>query len=196
MLKFRARTPELRGRPCFQKKFNPACSSEDRVKALADAFEARPDPLPDPSPPLNTLEQRQVGFQLPVHSVRWSGQSPPTSSIPISLDRSHPSSGCHDPSSKVRLASLSRTGSTKRLAPTRSHCERNPTPPPPIPPPSFRSRRALLTGVVGLFSRRTTGTNSLCRTSAGLARPRHIYHNNSAATLEEVVDHLLESSTA
>ena len=53
--------------------------------------------------------------------------------------------------------------------------------------------RALLTGFVGgLPRRRTIGTSSTCPALRGISQTAPYFHNNSAATLEEVVDHYIE----
>ena len=52
--------------------------------------------------------------------------------------------------------------------------------------------RALLTGSSAAPAPRTTGTSSTCPALRGISKTAPYFHNNSAATLEEVVDHYIE----
>ena len=61
------------------------------------------------------------------------------------------------------------------------------------PPDELRSRPRAADGVRRRRRRRrTTGTSSTCPAFAGISKTAPYFHNNSAATLEEVVDHYIE----
>jgi cytochrome c peroxidase len=169
--------------------FQMTLFSSPGVRDLADAIDAGTSPLPDPDPPLTALEQEGKAVfdrgcaqchggprqtTSPVHIVRYHNI---VTQCPRPVDPLGRWSFAPCPSRlarNTRLYQVTKTdGTTIRL-------------------PSSDPGRALLTGfVVGptpFDDWNKFDTPSL----RGISRTAPYFHNNSAATLEDVVDHYFE----
>lgn len=163
--------------------------SNPRVRELADAIDAGADPLPDPDGPLSDLEQQ--GKAVFGRACAQCHGGPGQSTTPVPIVRYHGIfTQCPRPvdplgrwnfapcparlARNTRLYEVTRVdGVTLRL-------------------PSSDPGRALLTGFV-------TGPNPFDDWNKfdvpgmrGISRTAPYFHSNSAATLEEVVDHYIE----
>ena len=163
--------------------------SNPRVRELADAIDAGIDPLPDPDGPLTELEQQgKAVFQRACTQCHGgAGQS----TTPVPIVRYHgiltqcprpvdPLGRWNFAPCPARLARNTRLYEV--LMPSGAR----------IRLPSSDPGRALLTGFV-------TGPNPTDDWNKfdvpgmrGISRTAPYFHNNSAATLEEVVDHYIE----
>jgi len=191
-----------------------------RVRALSDAIREGMSPLPDPDPPLNELETqgKAVFVRACAQCHGGAGQSTPqapvvrfhsiVSQCPRPVDAAVPArfafAACPD-----RLARNARTYEITLSVPTPcpapgdrvTPCPQSPAPGVPAPPLPAGSKvrrtssdpgRALLTGYVG----GPTGLDDWDKMDVpglrGISKTAPYFHNNSAATLEEVVDHYIE----
>ena len=168
-----------------------SCSRIERVRALSDAVREGTPPLPDPDGPLNPLEQAgQGGVRARLRAVpRRPGQSTPQPPVVRFHDIS---SQCPRPVDTVTPARFDFTPCPPRLArnagPTRSRCRTGRG-----SADKLGSRSRPVDRLRGSDRpRRTTGTSWTCPDSAGIRNTAPYFHNNSAATLEDVVDHYTE----
>src|SRR5690606_21165835 len=165
--------------------------TSQRVRRLAEAVAAGTTPLPDADPPLNVLErQGKVVFDRAcAHCHGGPGQSTPevlpvrfhdiVTQCPRPVDTVNPARFAFKPC-PARLARNARTyeitladGTTQRRT-------------------SSDPGRALLTGFVG-GPAAADDWNKLDITGLyGISKTAPYFHNNSADTLEEVVDHYIE----
>ena len=163
-----------------------------RVRALADAVRTGA-PLPDPDPPLNELEtQGKVVFERACGQCHGGpGQS--TGQVPVV--RFHDiSTQCPRPVDTVSPPRFT-------FAPCPDRLQRNARTYEITQPNGSKIRRtssdpgrALLTGVAGfgLAAPQDDWNKFDIPGLRGLRRTAPYFHNNSAATLEEVVDHYAE----
>jgi cytochrome c peroxidase len=160
-----------------------------RVRALADALEAGVEPLPDPDPPLTTLEQqgKEVFTRACAHCHGGPGQS--TTIEPIV--RYHGIfTQCPrpvDPQGRWAFAPC-----PPRLARNTRLYEVTQANGVTIRLPSSDPGRALLTGFVLGPSPLDDWNKFDTPGMRGISQTAPYFHNNSAATLEEVVDHYIE----
>jgi cytochrome c peroxidase len=165
--------------------------TNSRVRALAGAVDASTFPLPDPDPPLTALEQqgKQVFVRACAHCHGGAGQS--TTTPP--LVRFHDIfTQCPRPVDTVVPARfvfaacpprLARNARTYEIAlPNGTRIRRTSSDP----------GRALLTGVVGGPPALDDWNKLDVPGLRGIRRTAPYFHNNSAATLDEVVDHYIE----
>ena len=163
--------------------------SNPRVRELADAIDAGTDPLPDPDGPLTELEQQgKAVFQ---RACAQCHGGPGQSTTPAPFVRYHGIlSQCPrpvDPLGRWNFAPCpARLARNTRLYEIQLPSGAR------IRMPSSDPGRALLTGFV-------TGVNPFDDWNKfdvpgmrGISRTAPYFHNNSAATLEEVVDHYIE----
>ena len=194
--------------------FQRVLFTNNRVRALSDAVTAGDTPLPDPDPPLTELEEQgkavfvrggpgQSTTQAPVvrfHDIFTQCPRPVDTAIPARFAFA----SCPD-----RLARNARTYEITLSVPTPcppppgrvTPCPLPPAPgllAPPLPAGAKLRRtsadpgRALLTGFVG-GAAPTDDWNKLDIPGLrGLRNTAPYFHNNSASTLEEVVDHYIE----
>lgn len=172
------------------KTFQFTLFSSPRVRNLADAIDAGEAPLPDPDPALNELEQE--GKAVFGRSCAQCHGGPRQSTTPFPIVRYHSiASQCPRPVDPLgrwafKACPPSLTARTVRwYRVTRPNGTT-------IDLPSSDPARALLTGfVVGptpFDDWNKFDTPGL----RGISRTAPYFHNNSAATLEEVVDHYIE----
>lgn len=172
--------------------FQQVLFTNPRVRALSDALDAGIVTLPDPDPPLTELEQqgKAVFARACAHCHGGSGQS--TTQPPVVARYHDISTQCPRPVDSVVPARFA-------FAPCPSRLNRNARTYEITLPNGTKTRRtssdpgrALLTGVVGgppaLDDWNKLDVNGL----RGIAATAPYFHNNSAATLEEVVDHYIE----
>jgi cytochrome c peroxidase len=199
--------------------FQRVLFTNHRVRALSDAVRAGVTPLPDPDPPLTVLEaQGKVVFARACSQCHGGpGQSnaqapvvrfhPISTQCPRPVDTAVPArfafAACPD-----RLARNARTYEITLTVPTAcpppgdrvTACPLPPapgTPAPPLPAGSKVRRttsdpgRALLTGFVGGLPGQDDWEKFDVPGLRGISKTAPYFANNSAATLEDVVDHYI-----
>jgi hypothetical protein len=162
-----------------------------RVRALADAVRANAPALPDPDPPLNALERAgKVVFERACSQCHGGpGQSTPQAPVVRFHDIS---SQCPRPVDTVTPARFSFAPCPTRLdrnARTYEFTQANGS---KIRRTSSDPGRALLTGFVGGPPGQDDWNKFDIPGLRGISETAPYFHNNSAATLEEVVDHYIE----
>ena len=162
-----------------------------RVRALADAIEAGTTPLPDPDPPLTELEEqgKAVFTRACTQCHGGPGQSTPAPGINryTSISSQCPRPVDPAPSARFvfapcppRLARNARIYEITQFDGTKTRRA------------SSDPGRALLTGFVGGPAPRDDWNKFDTPGLRGISQTAPYFHNNSAATLEEVVDHYIE----
>jgi cytochrome c peroxidase len=200
--------------------FQRVLFTNQRVRALADALREGTTPVPDPDPPLTELEaQGKVVFARACAQCH-GGPSQSTPQAPVV--RFHPiATQCPRPVDAAvparfafaacpdRLARNARTYEITLSVPTPcpapgdrvTPCPLPPTPGAPAPPLPVGAKvrrsssdpgRALLTGYVGGLPGLDDWEKLDVPGLRGISKTAPYFHNNSAATLEEVVDHYIE----
>jgi cytochrome c peroxidase len=171
--------------------FQSVLFTNERVKALADAIQAGTSPLPNPDPPLNSLEQQgKVVFERACAQCHGGpGQS--TGQRPVV--RYHDiSSQCPRPVDTVTPARFAYAPCPARLARNARTYEITQPNGTKLRRTSSDPGRALLTGFVGGVPAQDDWNKLDMPGLRGISRTAPYFHNNSAATLEEVVDHYIE----
>jgi cytochrome c peroxidase len=161
------------------------------VRALSDAVRAGTSPLPDPDPPLNELEEQgKVVFQ---RACAQCHGGPGQSSAQIPVVRFHDiASQCPRPvdtASPARFSFAACPPQLARNARTYQITLANGT---TIRRTSSDPGRALLTGFVGGVPAQDDWNKLDVPGLHGISGTAPYFHNNSAATLEDVVDHYIE----
>jgi len=165
--------------------------SSPRVRALSDAIRTGATSPPDADPPLNLLQQQgKVVFTRACGQCHGgAGQSTPLAPVIRYHDIS---SECPRPVDTVTPARWNFTPCPARLARNVNTYEIT------LPDGSVVRRassdpgRALLTGFVGGLPARDDWNKFDIPSVRGISRTAPYFHNNSAATLEEVVRHYVE----
>ena len=184
--------------------FQRVLFTTERVRALADAVRQGTDPLPDPDRRLTALElQGKVVFERACAQCHGGpGQSTPQATLnnpPAPVIRFHSiSSQCPrpvDPGGRFVFAQcspqLARNARTYAIALSID----TPTPAGVLPAGTIVRRtssdpgRALLTGFVGGAAPRDDWEKFDVPGLRGISKTAPYFHNNSAATLEEMLDH-------
>jgi cytochrome c peroxidase len=190
------------------------------VRALAGAVAAGETPLPDPDPPLNELEEQGKVVFVRACAQCHGGASQSTPQPPVV--RYHPiASQCPRPVDAVtparfnfaacpdRLTRNARTYEITLSVPTPcpppagrvTPCPPSPAPGVPAPPLPAGAKvrrttsdpgRALLTGFVGGLPGLEDWEHFDVPSLRGISQTAPYFHNNSADTLEAVVDHYIE----
>jgi cytochrome c peroxidase len=200
--------------------FQRVLFTNHRVRALSDAITAGDSPLPDPDPSLNELEEQgkvvfvracaqchggpgQSTTQAPVvrfHDIFTQCPRPVDTAVPARFAFA----ACPD-----RLARNARTYEITLSVPTPcppppgrvTPCPLSPAPGVPAPPlpagakvrrTSSDPGRALLTGFLGGAAPTDDWNKFDIPGLRGIRKTAPYFHNNSAGTLEEVVDHYIE----
>ena len=159
-----------------------------RVRALADAIRENTTPLPDPDPPLNTLEQD--GKVVFVRACTQCHGGPSLSNAQAPAIRFHDiASQCPRPVDTVTPARFAYVPCPPRLARNARTYEITLANATKVRRTSSDPGRALLTGFVGGPAPLDDWNKFDMPTLRGMGKTAPYFHNNSAATLEEVVDH-------
>jgi cytochrome c peroxidase len=163
-----------------------------RVRALADAVDAGTFPLPDPDPPLTELEQqgKAVFTRACAHCHGGPGQS--TTVPPVVLRYHDISTQCPRPVDTMAPARFAFAPCPQRLARNAQTYEITLADGTRIRRTSSDPGRALLTGFVGGPAARDDWSKFDVPGLRGISNTAPYFHNNSAMTLEEVVDHYIE----
>jgi len=176
--------------------FQRVLFTNPRVRALADAISAGLTPLPDADPPLDELEQQgKVVFERACAQCHGgpgqsNAQSPVirfhdiASQCPRPIDTRPP-----DVVTPARFAFASCLPRLARNARTYEITMANGT---KVRRTSSDPGRALLTGFVGGPAAQDDWNKFDVNGLRGIGNTAPYFHNNSAATLEEVVDHYIE----
>jgi cytochrome c peroxidase len=171
--------------------FQRVLFTNHRVRALSDAVREGMVPLPDPDPPLNELEQQgKVVFERACsHCHGGPGQSTATvlpfrfhdilSQCPRPVDTQTPARFAFAPCAP----GLARNARTYEITQINGTTTRR---------TSSDPGRALLTGVVGGPAPSDDWNKFDMPGLRGIGQTAPYFHNNSAARLEEVVDHYIE----
>jgi cytochrome c peroxidase len=170
--------------------FQMTLFSSPGLKALADALDAGTDPLPDPDPPLNELEQEGKADFVRACATCHGGPRQTTatniiryhgifSGCPRPVDPQFPPRWQFDPC-PPRLARNARLYRITQIDGS------------VVVRPSSDPGRALLTGFVGGPPPLDDWTKFDTPGMRGIANTAPYFHNNSADTLEDVVDHYIE----
>jgi cytochrome c peroxidase len=172
--------------------FQRVLFTNHKVRELADAVRAGNVPLPDPDPRLNELEQSgKVVFQRACSQCHGGpGQS----------DSQAPVVRFHEIFSQCPRPVDTATPPRYALAPCETRLARNARTYEITMPNGTKIRRtssdpgrALLTGFAGGVPAAQDDWNKLDVPGLrGISKTGPYFHNNSAATLEEVVDHYIE----
>ena len=155
--------------------FQRVLSTNHRVRALSDAIRAGTAPLPDPDPALNALEQQGKTVFVRACTQCHGGPAPSNASIARFHDIA---SQCPRPVDTVTPARFAFAPCPDRLARSVRTYE--------------FTQRALLTGFVGGVPPTDDWNKFVMPGLRGIRNTPPYFHNNSAATLEEVVDHYAE----
>jgi len=171
--------------------FQRVLFTNQRIRALAEAVAAGTTPLPNADPPLNVLEQQGKAVFERACTQCHGGPGQSTPQVPVI--RLHDiATQCPRPVDAVTPARfafkpcptrLARNARTYEIMLTNGTTQRR---------TSSDPGRALLTGFVG-GQPATDDWNKLDTPGLrGIGKTPPYFHNNSADTLEEVVDHYIE----
>jgi cytochrome c peroxidase len=171
--------------------FQRVLFTSHRVRALSDAVREGTTPLPDPDGRLNALEQRgKLVFQRACAQCHGGpGQSTPQAPVVRFHDIS---SQCPRPVDTVTPARFAFAPCPTRLARNARTYEITQPNGVKIRRTSSDPGRALLTGFVGGPAAQDDWNKLDMPGLRGISKTAPYFHNNSAATLEEVVDHYTE----
>ena len=177
--------------------FQRVLFTNERVRALSEAVDAGVSPLPDADPPLNALELQGKAVFIRSCAQCHGGPGQSTSQLPVGTH----ARDLHAMPAARRTGlqtSLRRRFNFKpcpprlaRNARTYEITQANGT---TMRRTSSDPGRALFTGFVGVPATAGTGRLEQARHPGirGLRNTAPYFHNNSANTLEEVVDHYIE----
>ena len=171
--------------------FQRVLFTNHRIRALSDAIRAGDSPLPEPDPPLNELEEqgKAVFVRACAHCHGGPGQS--TTQAPVR--RFHDiGTQCPRPVDTVTPARFAFAACSSRLARNARTYEITLAHGTKIRRSSSDPGRALLTGFVGGPPAADDWNKFDVPGLRGIRRTAPYFHNNSAATLEAVVDHYVE----
>ncbi len=165
--------------------------TNERVRHLAAAASAGVLPLPDPDPPLDALEQQGKAVFVRACTQCHGGPGQSTPQAPVV--RYHDiSSQCPRPVDTVTPARFNFQPCPPRLARNARTYEITLATGAKIRRTSSDPGRALLTGFVGGQPAADDWNKMDINGLHGIKDTAPYFHNNSAATLEDVVDHYIE----
>jgi cytochrome c peroxidase len=176
--------------------FQRVLFTNPRVRALSDAISAGEALLPDPDPPLDELEQQ--GKAVFERACAQCHGGPSQSNAPVPVIRFHDiASQCPRPVDTrpidvVTPARFAFAACPPRLARNARTYEITLPNGTRIRRTSSDPGRALLTGFVGGPGPQDDWNKFDMSGLRGISHTAPYFHNNSAATLEEVVDHYIE----
>lgn len=171
--------------------FQNVLFSSPRVRALADAVRAGKSPLPNTDPPLSALATRgkQVFIRSCAQCHGGPGQS--TMQAPLALRFHDISSQCPRPVDTVVPARFTFEPCPARLARNARTYEITMANGTVVRRTSSDPGRALLTGFVGGPAPADDWNKLDVNGLHGISKTAPYFHNNSADTLEQVVDHYI-----
>lgn len=172
--------------------FQRVLFTNNRVRALSNAIDDGVLPLPDPDPPLNALERQGKAVFARACTQCHGGAGQSTAQAPII--RYHDiSSQCPRPVDTVAPARFNFAPCPARLARNARTYEITLPTGAKIRRTSSDPGRALLTGFAGIGPPARDDWNKLDMNGLrGIRNTAPYFHNNSADTLEAVVDHYTE----
>jgi cytochrome c peroxidase len=172
--------------------FQRVLFTNGRVRALSEAIDQGVTPLPDADPPLDALEQQGKAVFARACGQCHGGPGQSTTRPPVV--RFHDiSTQCPRPVDTVSPARFNFKACPPRLARNARTYEITLPTGAKIRRTSSDPGRALLTGFASLGPPAQDDWNKLDVTGLrGLRNTAPYFHNNSADTLEEVVDHYIE----
>ena len=171
--------------------FQRVLFTNHRVRALSEAVDAGTSPLPDPDPVLNELEREGKAVFERACTQCHGGPSQSNAQLPIS--RFHDiATQCPRPVDAATPARFAFTPCPPRLARNARTYEITLANGTTTRRTSSDPGRALLTGFVGGPAPQDDWNKLDMNGLRGLSKTAPYFHNNSAATLEEVVDHYTE----
>ncbi len=170
--------------------FERVLFTNHRIRAVADALRTGATPLPDPDPPLDSLEQQGKAVFDRACTQCHGGPNQTSAQLPVpryqDINTQCPRPVDTEPVPRWSFAAceprLARNVRTYQMVVNGATITRT----------SDDPGRALLTGVVGGPAPPRDDWNKLdVPQLRGLANTAPYFHNNSAATLEDVVDHYM-----
>jgi cytochrome c peroxidase len=172
--------------------FQSVLFTNSRVRALADAIRAGISPLPDPDPPLNSLETqgKAVFARACGHCHGGAGQS--TTQMPVAFRFHDIATQCPRPVDAATPTRFAFAPCPPQLASNARTFEITLANGAKTRRTSSDPGRALLTGFVGGPPPADDWNKLDVPGLRGIRNTAPYFHNNSAATLEEVVDHYIQ----
>lgn len=171
--------------------FQNVLFSSPRARALSDAVRAGVSPLPDVDPPLNTLEQQGKTVFTRACAQCHGGPGQSTTQAPLPLRFHDISSQCPRPVDTVTPARFSFAPCPPRLARNARTYEITLANGTVVRRVSSDPGRALLTGFVGGPAPADDWNKLDVNGLRGISKTAPYFHNNSADTLEQVVEHYI-----
>lgn len=176
--------------------FQRVLFTNPRVRALAAAISAGVTPLPDPDPPLDELEQQGKAVFERACAQCHGGPEQSNASLPVirfhDIASQCPRPVDTRPIDVVTPARFAFAPCPPRLARNARTYEITMTNGTKVRRTSSDPGRALLTGFVGGPAPQDDWNKFDVNGLRGISHTAPYFHNNSAATLEEVVDHYIE----
>jgi len=172
--------------------FQSTLFSSPGVRSLADAIGKGTTPLPDPDPPLTATEQQGKAVFIPACAICHGGSGGSTTSPPIVARFHDISTTCPRPVDSMSPPRFSFAACPDGLADKVRTYEFTLADGSKIRRASSDPGRALLTGFVGGPPPLDDWNKLDVPGLHGIAQTAPYFHNNSAATLEALVDHYIE----
>jgi len=171
--------------------FQNVLFSSPRVRALADAVRAGVTPLPDVDPPLSALAQQGKVVFTRACAQCHGGPGQSTTQVPLPLRFHDISSQCPRPVDTVVPARFTFLPCPPRLARNARTYEITLANGSIVRRTSSDPGRALLTGFVGGPPPADDWNKLDINGLRGIAKTAPYFHNNSADTLEQVIEHYI-----
>jgi hypothetical protein len=173
--------------------FQQALFSSEAARQLSEAIDAGTLPLPDTDPPLTELEQQGKSVFMRACSQCHGGAGQTTSQRPVTARYHDIATQCPRPVDTATPARFRFAPCPQRLARNARMYEITMANGTKVRRTSSDPGRSLLTGFTGGPAPRDDDWNKFDVTPLrGISKTAPYFHNNSAATLEDVVDHYIE----
>ena len=172
--------------------FQNSLFTNARVRQLSEAIDRGVLPLPDPDPPLTELEQRGKATFIRACAHCHGGPGQSTTQRPVVARYHDISTQCPRPVDTETPARFAFAPCPPRLARNVRTYEITMANGTKVRRTSSDPGRALLTGFVGGPPPLDDWNKFDVPGLRGISKTAPYFHNNSAATLEEVVDHYIE----
>lgn len=172
--------------------FQQSLFTNSRVRRLSQAIDDNLLPLPDPDPPLTALEQRGKATFMRACAHCHGGPGQSTTQRPVVARYHDISTQCPRPVDTATPPRFAFAPCPSRLARNVRTWEITMPNGTKVRRTSSDPGRALLTGFVGGPPPLDDWNKLDVPGLRGISRTAPYFHNNSAATLEEVVDHYVE----